>query len=178
LTRLIVSVARPVVADVSTAPPPPLAAAAVAGHRDRRRRLAVKHARHPPRRRRHERAVVDGERRRRRLLAAGARAGAAPGERALPLVRVLVAAQRLRAVEPAPAVGAREGAVVAGGGERRRRVPGGRGVLPAGRRGVDQPQVEVDVAGGGGGRRRRRRPRADDLLLHQLVSSLVWMCKM
>ncbi|BAT06643.1 Os08g0555650, partial [Oryza sativa Japonica Group] len=86
-------------------------------------------------------------RRRRRRRDAGGELAAALGEAALELVRVLVAAQRLRAVEPAPAVGAREGAVVAGGGERRRRVPGGRGVLPAGRRGVDQPQVEVDVAG-------------------------------
>ena len=75
---------------------------------------------------------------------------AALGEAALELVRVLVAAQRLRAVELAPAVGAREGPVVAGVPRCHKRRYG-----PVPHRSrrcrVDEPQVQVHVAG--------RRPR-------------------
>jgi hypothetical protein len=54
-------------------------------------------------------------------------------------VRVLVAAQRLRAVELALAVGAREGAVRLGGDGDPRQV-----AVPV-LAGVDEAQVEVDV---------------------------------
>jgi hypothetical protein len=82
------------------------------------------------------------------------RVGIVPGQRALALVRVLVPAERLRAVELAPAVVAREQLRRLGLGRRRPRhvrhenddgkLGGAHGVLACTRR-ADHPRKEVEL---------------------------------